>query len=429
MEKIVINGGQPLYGDIEVSGAKNAAVAVVYACLLVKEKIVLENIPPIVDIGVSLEILKSMGVKIKMLKKDVVEIDASEVQQGSSPAELVRRMRASYYLIGAELGRFGKASVDYPGGCDFGVRPIDQHIKAFTALGADVVVDNGRIEATTQNGLQGAEVFFDVVTVGATMNLMIAAACAEGTTVIENAAREPHIVDLANFLNSCGANIKGAGTGTIKIKGVKELHGCTYAIIPDMIEAGTYMIAAAATGGKMKIKNIIPKHLESVTAKLREMGVAVFEGDDYIIVGAVPELKRVNIRTLPYPGFPTDMQPQMCVLLCLANGVSLLSEGVWDNRFRYVEELKRMGANIKVDGKTAVVEGVEKFSPAKVRAVDLRAGAAMIIAGLATKGKTEIEDIHYIERGYDNIVGKLAAVGASIKKVVIPDENVFEIAN
>ncbi len=429
MEKIVINGGQPLYGDIEVSGAKNAAVAVVYACLLVKEKIVLENIPPIVDIGVSLEILKSMGVKIKMLKKDVVEIDASEVQQGSSPAELVRRMRASYYLIGAELGRFGKASVDYPGGCDFGVRPIDQHIKAFTALGADVVVDNGRIEATTQNGLQGAEVFFDVVTVGATMNLMIAAACAEGTTVIENAAREPHIVDLANFLNACGANIKGAGTGTIKIKGVKELHGCTYAIIPDMIEAGTYMIAAAATGGKMKIKNIIPKHLESVTAKLREMGVAVFEGDDYIIVGAVPELKRVNIRTLPYPGFPTDMQPQMCVLLCLANGVSLLNEGVWDNRFRYVEELKRMGANIKVDGKTAVVEGVEKFSPAKVRAVDLRAGAAMIIAGLATKGKTEIEDIHYIERGYDNVVGKLAAVGASIKKVVIPDENVFEIAN
>ena len=429
MEKIVINGGQPLYGDIDVSGAKNAAVAVVYACLLVKEKIVLENIPPIVDVSVSLEILKSMGVKVKMLKKDVVEIDATEVRQGSSPADLVRRMRASYYLIGAELGRFGKASVDYPGGCDFGVRPIDQHIKAFTALGADVVVDNGRIEATTQNGMQGTEVFFDVVTVGATMNLMIAAACAEGTTVIENAAREPHVVDLANFLNSCGANIKGAGTGTIKIKGVKELHGCTYAIIPDMIEAGTYMIAAAATGGKMKIKNIIPKHLESVTAKLREMGVAVSEGDDYIIVGAVPELKRVNIRTLPYPGFPTDMQPQMCVLLCLAKGVSLLNEGVWDSRFRYVEELKRMGANIKVDGKTAVVEGVERLSPAKVRAVDLRAGAAMIIAGLATKGKTEIEDIHFIERGYDNVVGKLAAVGASIKKVIIPDENVFEIAN
>lgn len=429
MEKIVINGGQPLYGDIEVSGAKNAAVAVIFACLLVKEKIVLENIPPILDVSVSLEILKSMGVKIKMLKKDVVEIDASEVQQGSSPAELVRRMRASYYLIGAELGRFGKASVDYPGGCDFGVRPIDQHIKAFTALGADVVVDNGRIEVSTQDGIQGTDVFFDVVTVGATMNLMIAAVCANGTTVIENAAREPHVVDLANFLNSCGANIKGAGTGTIKIKGVEELHGCTYAIIPDMIEAGTYMIAAAATGGKMRIGNVIPKHLESVTAKLKEMGVAVSEGDDYIIVSAVPELKRVNIRTLPYPGFPTDMQPQMCVLLCLARGVSLLNEGVWDSRFRYVEELKRMGANIKVDGKTAVVEGVEKLSHAKVRAVDLRAGAAMVIAGLATKGTTEIEDIHYIERGYDNIVGKLSAVGASIKKVVIPDENVFEIAN
>lgn len=429
MEKIVINGGQPLHGDIEVSGAKNAAVAVIFACLLVKEKIVLENIPPILDVSVSLEILRSMGVKVKMLKKDVVEIDASNVVQGSSPAELVRRMRASYYLIGAELGRFGKASVDYPGGCDFGVRPIDQHIKAFTSLGADVVVDNGRIEVSTVNGIQGTEVFFDVVTVGATMNLMIAAVCANGTTVIENAAREPHVVDLANFLNSCGANIKGAGTGTIKIKGVEELHGCTYAIIPDMIEAGTYMIAAAATGGKMKISNVIPKHLESVTAKLKEMGVAVSEGDDYIIVSAVPELKRVNIRTLPYPGFPTDMQPQMCVLLCLAKGVSLLNEGVWDSRFRYVEELKRMGANIKVDGKTAVVEGVEKLSNAKVRAVDLRAGAAMVIAGLATKGTTEIEDIHYIERGYDNIVGKLSAVGASIKKVVIPDENVFDMAN
>lgn len=429
MEKIVINGGLPLHGDIEVSGAKNAAVAVIFACLLVKEKIVLENIPPILDVSVSLEILKSMGVKVRMLKRDVVEIDATNVQQGSSPAELVRRMRASYYLIGAELGRFGKASVDYPGGCDFGVRPIDQHIKAFSALGADVEVDNGRIEVTTENGVQGADVFFDVVTVGATMNLMIAAVCAEGTTVIENAAREPHVVDLANFLNSCGANIKGAGTGTIKIKGVSELHGCTYAIIPDMIEAGTYMIAAAATGGKLKIKNIIPKHLESITAKLKEMGVAVNEGDDYVIVCAVPELKRVNIKTLPYPGFPTDMQPQMCVLLCLAKGVSLLNEGVWDNRFRYVEELKRMGANIKVDGKTAIVEGVKSLSNAKVRAVDLRAGAAMIIAGLATEGKTEIEDIHFIERGYDNVVSKLAAVGASIKRVVVPDDALYEIAN
>ncbi len=429
MDKIVINGGQPLYGDIDVSGAKNAAVAVIFACLLVKEKIVLENIPPIVDVSVSLEILKSMGVKVKLLKRDVVEIDASEVRQGQSPAELVRRMRASYYLIGAELGRFGRASVDYPGGCDFGVRPIDQHIKAFTSLGADVEVDNGRIEVTTTDGIKGTDVFFDVVTVGATMNLMIAAVCADGTTVIENAAREPHVVDLANFLNSCGANIRGAGTGTIKIVGTKELHGCTYAIIPDMIEAGTYMIAAAATGGKMKIKNVIPKHLESITAKLKEMGVAVSEGDDYVIVSSVPELKRINIKTLPYPGFPTDMQPQMCVLLCLAKGVSLLNEGVWDSRFRYVEELKRMGANIKVDGKTAVVEGVGKLSNAKVRAVDLRAGAAMIIAGLATAGRTEIEDIHFIERGYDNVVGKLAAVGASIKKVHVPDEIVFEKAN
>ncbi|MBE6573961.1 MAG: UDP-N-acetylglucosamine 1-carboxyvinyltransferase [Ruminococcaceae bacterium] len=429
MDKIVINGGKPLYGDIEVSGAKNAAVAVIYACLLVKEKIVLENIPPILDVSVSLEVLRSMGAKVRMLKKDVVEIDATEAVQGSSPAELVRRMRASYYLIGAELGRYGKASVDYPGGCDFGVRPIDQHIKAFEALGAKVEVDNGRIEVDCEGGAKGANVFFDVVTVGGTMNLMIAAACAKGTTIIENAAREPHIVDLANFLNTCGANIKGAGTDTIKIKGVEELHGCTYAIIPDMIEAGTYMIAAAATGGKMKITNVIPKHLESITAKLKEMGVEVSEGDDYVMVSAARSLKRINIKTLPYPGFPTDMQPQMCVLLCLAKGVSLLNEGVWDNRFRYVEELKRMGANIKVDGKTAIVEGVDKLSNAKVRAVDLRAGAAMIIAGLATPGKTEIEDIHFIERGYDNVVGKLEAVGASIKKVYVPDDISFEKAN
>ncbi|MBR5514633.1 MAG: UDP-N-acetylglucosamine 1-carboxyvinyltransferase [Clostridia bacterium] len=429
MDKIVINGGNPLYGDIEVSGAKNAAVAVIYACLLVKEKIVLENIPPILDVSVSLEVLRSMGAKVKMLKKDVVEIDATDAVQGSSPAELVRRMRASYYLIGAELGRYKCASVDYPGGCDFGVRPIDQHIKAFTALGSEVEVDNGRIEVKAENGVNGANVFFDVVTVGGTMNLMIAAACANGTTIIENAAREPHVVDLANFLNTCGANIKGAGTDTIKIKGVEELHGCTYAIIPDMIEAGTYMIAAAATGGKLKITNVIPKHLESITAKLKEMGVAVSEGDDYVLVSAAPELKRINIKTLPYPGFPTDMQPQMCVLLCLAKGVSLLNEGVWDNRFRYVEELKRMSANIKVDGKTAIVEGIPKLSPAKVRAVDLRAGAAMVIAGLATNGKTEIEDIHFIERGYDNIVGKLAAVGACIKKVYIPEEISYEKAN
>lgn len=429
MEKIVINGGKPLYGNIEVSGAKNAAVAVIFACLLTKEKITLENIPPILDVTVSLEILKSMGVKIKMLKRDVIEIDASEANQGTSPDDLVRRMRASYYLIGAELGRFKKASVGYPGGCDFGVRPIDQHIKAFSALGADVDIANNRVEVVTKNGLKGANVFFDVVTVGATMNLIISSVLADGVTVIENAAREPHVVDLANFLNTCGANIKGAGTDTIKITGVPELHGCTYAIIPDMIEAGTYMIAAAASGGKVKISNVIPKHLDSISAKLTEMGVVVTEGDDYVTVCATDTLKKVNIKTLPYPGFPTDMQPQMCVLLCLADGVSILNEGVWDNRFRYVEELKRMGANIKVDGKSAVVEGIGCLSCAKVRAVDLRAGAAMVIAGLATKGKTEIEDIQYIMRGYDNIVGKLSNIGADIKKVIIPDDVSYEAAN
>ena len=331
--------------------------------------------------------------------------------------ELVRKIRASYYLLGAEVGRYGKAYVGVPGGCDFGSRPIDQHIKGFEALGCTVRTDSNYVEISAPQGLKGSSIFFDLVSVGATINVMLASVCAPGVTVIENAAREPHIVDVANFLNTCGAQISGAGTDAIKIKGVEALHGCTYAIIPDMIEAGTYMIAAAATGGSVKITNVIPRHLESITAKLCEMGVDVLEGDDYVVVTRTGGLTRVNVKTQPYPGFPTDMQPQMAVLMCLAEGISNLNESVYDNRFRYTEELLRMGARIKVDGKTAIIEGRTALRPARVRAVDLRAGAAMVIAGLATAGESEIDNIHLIERGYDDLVGKFRRCGADIEKI------------
>ncbi len=429
MENIVINGGNELNGTIEVSGMKNAAVAVILSCLLIKDKCTLENLPDISDVRTSFKILESMGAIVKRHSPTVISVDCTHCKCGTSPYDLVRKMRASYYLIGAELGRFHRASVGCPGGCDFGIRPIDQHIKGFESLGAKVSVEGGYVEAVAENGVIGNQVYFDGVSVGATMNVIIAAVMAKGTTVIENAAREPHIVDLANFLNTCGANITGAGTDVIKIKGVQSLHGCTYAIIPDMIEAGTYMIAAAATGGCLKINNVIPKHLESITAKLEEMGVTVEEDDDSVTVSRSGPLSRVNIKTLPYPGFPTDMNPQMCVLLCLAEGTSYLTEGVWDTRFRYVEELKRMGANIKVDGKIAIVEGGAPLSAAPVRAVDLRAGAAVIIAGLVAPGRTVIDDIYHIKRGYDDIVGKLRAVGADIKEVFIPDDLPYEKAN
>ena len=429
MENIVINGGNRLFGEIEVSGMKNAAVAVILSCLLVKDTCTIENLPNISDVRASFDILESMGAVVKRLSPSTIQVNCTRCKCGTSPYELVRKMRASYYLIGAELGRFHRASVGCPGGCDFGIRPIDQHIKGFEALGAKVNVEGGYVEAFAENGMIGNQVYFDGVSVGATMNIIIAATLAKGTTVIENAAREPHIVDLANFLNTCGAEITGAGTDVIKIKGVESLHGCTYAIIPDMIEAGTFMIAAAATGGHLRINNVIPKHLESITAKLEEMGVTVEELDDAVIVCREGELTSVNIKTMPYPGFPTDMNPQMCALLCLASGTSRLSESVWDTRFRYVEELKRMGANIKVDGKVAVVEGPVNFSAAPVRAVDLRAGAAVIIAGLAAKGRTVIDDIYHIKRGYEDIVGKLSAVGANIKEVHTPDPVPYEKAN
>ncbi|MBR5314022.1 MAG: UDP-N-acetylglucosamine 1-carboxyvinyltransferase, partial [Clostridia bacterium] len=411
MEKLIINGGKPLFGDIEVSGMKNAALPVILATILVDDKCVIENIPNVSDVALAFEIIQSMGGSVRRINKTTAEIDTRGVSAGVAPYELVRKMRGSYYIVGAELGRFGRGKVGLPGGCDLGVRPIDQHIKGFEALGAEVSIEGGCIEAVAEKGLTGSNIYFDAVTVGGTLNVMIAATRAKGVTIIENAAREPHIVDLANFLNTCGAKISGAGTDTIKITGVEKLSGCTYAIIPDMIEAGTFMIAAAVTGGKLNIRNVIPKHLESISAKMEEMGITVEEYDDYVTVYCKKEkLQRINLKTLPYPGFPTDMGPQMCVLMCQAHGVSLLNEGIFSNRFRYVDELRRMGACIKVDDRTAIIEGGQPLSAANLRAVDLRAGAAVVLAGLIASGRTEIEDIYHIERGYDNLVEKLRGV-------------------
>ncbi len=423
MDKIVISGNKPLYGTIDVSGMKNAALPILYATVLVGGKFTIENLPDVNDIKLTLEILELLGAPCKR-EGSTVTIDTTELDRDADiPLSLVKKMRASYYLIGAELGRYQKAHVGYPGGCDFGTRPIDQHLKGFRALGATITQNEGYIDASAADGLVGTSVFFDVVSVGATVNVILAATRAEGLTIIENAAREPHIVDLANFLNTCGAHITGAGTDTIKIRGEKELHGCTYDIIPDMIEAGTYMVAAAAAGGRVTVRNIIPKHMESVTAKLIEMGVTVNVEDESVEIIRDPEtvLSRVMVKAVPYPGFPTDMQPQICALVCSARGTSYISEGVWDNRFRYVEELVRMGAHIVVEGKTAIVEGGARLSGTQVSAVDLRGGAAVVIAALATDGVTVIDNISLIERGYDDIVGKLAGVGADIRRVSFPD--------
>jgi len=424
MDKYLVTGGKPLCGEIAVSGMKNAAVPIVLASILTEDKCVIENLPDISDVTISLKILEEMGATVRYINKNTVEINTAFVKL-DTPSELVRKMRASYYLLGAELGRFNRAYVGCPGGCDFGPRPIDQHIKGFEALGATVKVDGGYIEAVADDGLTGASIYMDVVTVGGTINTMLAAVKADGVTIIENAAHEPHIVDTANFLNACGADISGAGTDVIKIRGVKNLHGVTYAIIPDMIEAGTYMILAAATNGKLKITNVIPKHLDSITAKLAEMGVKVIEEDESLTVYRGGPLSKVNIKTLPYPGFPTDMNPQMCVLLCLANGTSILNEGVWESRFRYVEELKRMGAKIKVDGRIATVEGIETLTPATVRAVDLRAGVAMVIAALVADGTTVIDEIYHVQRGYESLVEKLKSIGADIKLISSPDASMY----
>ena len=427
MTKYVIRGGKPLYGEIDISGAKNAAVAIIPAALLVDGVCRIENIPQISDVTMILNILQELGADVRTVNRTTVDIDCSHIRNARVPNELARKIRASYYLIGALLGRFGSAQVPPPGGCHLGDRPIDQHIKGFVAMGAEVDVRGGFVNAWVKDGkrLSGAQVYLDIVSVGATMNIMLAATLAEGTTVIENAAKEPHIVDLANFLNSMGARIMGAGTDVIKIKGVDRLNGGTYSIIPDQIEAGTYMAAVAATGGEVLIKNVIPKHLECITAKLVETGVEVEERDDAVLVRRDPSVRltRTNIKTLPYPGFPTDMQPQMAVVLSLAEGTSIVTEGVWDNRYRYVDEIRRMGAQFQVDGKVAVIEGVDHLTGAPVRACDLRAGAAMVIAGLAAQGVTEVDCIHYIERGYEDIVRKLSGVGADIRVVVTPDED------
>ena len=424
MTKYVIRGGKPLFGEVEISGAKNAAVAIIPAALMVDGVCRIENIPQISDTDMLLTILKELGAKIRFINKSTIEIDCTNVRYQDAPYDLMRKIRASYYLIGAMLGRFGSAKTTMPGGCNFGVRPIDQHIKGMTALGADVDVKNGFVYADARDGrLHGARIYLDKVSVGATMNIMLAAALAQGRTIIENAAREPHIVDLANFLNSMGANIRGAGTDTIKIRGVERLTGGSYAIIPDQIEAGTYMAAVAAAGGQVLVKNIIPKHMDCITAKLVEMGVEVEEKEDTLLVRRTNRLQKTNIKTLPYPGFPTDMQPQITACLSLAEGTSLVTEGVWSSRYRYVDELKRMGANIQVDDKTAVVEGVDHLTGAPIQAYDLRAGAALVIAALAAQGRSEISNVQYIERGYEDIVSKLRALGADIRAVDEPEES------
>ena len=423
MTKYVIEGGRPLYGSIEISGAKNAAVAILPAALLVDGPCRIENIPQISDVTLILQILRELGASVRTINRTTVEIDCSMVRNQPVPYELARKIRASYYLIGALLGRFGKAEVPPPGGCDLGGRPIDQHIKGFVAMGAQVEVQGGMIRAQAKGGrLTGGPVYLDMVSVGATMNIMLSAVRAAGNTVIENAAKEPHIVDLANFLNSMGADIMGAGTDVIKIRGVDHLRGGSYSIIPDQIEAGTYMAAVTAAGGEVLIKNVIPKHLDCITAKLAEMGAEIEEHDDAVLIRRTGPIHRTNIKTMPYPGFPTDMQSQIAAALCLAQGTSVITEGVWDNRYRYVDELRRMGAQIQVDGKVAVIEGVDHLTGAPVRACDLRAGAAMIIAGLAARGRTEVDHIYHIERGYEDIVRKLSAVGADIRLVNEPDE-------
>lgn len=415
MNKYIIHGGRPLMGEVTISGAKNAAVAIIPAALLVDGVCRIENIPQISDVTLLFSILEELGARVRVLNRHTVEIDSRHVHSTQPSFELVRRIRASYYLLGALLGRFGKATVAMPGGCNFGVRPIDQHIKGMTAMGANVEVKNGFVYADTPDGrLHGAKVYLDKVSVGATMNIIIAATLARGRTVIENAAREPHIVDLANFLNSMGADIRGAGTDSIRIQGVERLHGGTYGVIPDQIEAGTYMTACAAAGGEVRLANVIPRHLECISAKLREMGVTVVEGGDSVLVRSNGRLRHTNVKTQPYPGFPTDMQPQISVALCLADGTSVVTEGVYDNRYKYIQELSRMGADAQVDGCTAIINGVEGLHGAEVRACDLRAGAAVVIAGLCAAGETVVTDIRFIERGYENFVGKLRSIGADI---------------
>ena len=420
MEKLVIKGNTRLNGEVTISGAKNAAVAIIPACLLINATCRLENLPVIKDVKLYLDILKNLGASVTYVDNNTVDIDCTNVSSYEPNEDMTRKMRGSSYLIGALLGRSGHCIIPPPGGCDFGTRPIDQHIKGFEALGAEVKISYGKIHAHT-DGLKGANVYFDLITVGATINVILGAVTADGITIIENAAKEPHIVDLANFLNAMGANIRGAGTDTIKIKGVPELHGGAYSIIPDQIEAGTFMIAAAATRGDVTLCNVIPRHLEPISAKLIEAGAKIEEFDDKVRI-YVPEnttFKKISFIALPYPGYPTDMQPQMVTFLSTVSGVSSARDGVWDDRFRYVDELKLMGANIRVEGNLALIEGVNHLMGATVRATDLRAGAAMIIAGLMADGVTEVTDIYHIDRGYENFEEKFIHLGADIKRVQV----------
>ena len=418
-EKLRIYGGHRLEGTVVVNGGKNAALAIIPAALLCNEPCTIENLPQVSDTFALESILRELGAKVE-LNGSTMTIDPRGVNSTFVPEAHARRLRASYYFVGTLLACFGKAEVSYPGGCTIGNRPIDQHIKGFEALGATVTTDYGFINATSEE-MFGSHIYLDVVSVGATVNIMLAAVRAKGLTILENAAKEPHIVDLANFLNSMGADIRGAGTDVIKIHGVDLMHGTTYPIIPDQIEAGTYMTMTAAAGGEVLIKNVIPKHLEAITDKLIQAGCEIEEYDDSILVRRTGKLVKTNVKTLPHPGFPTDMQPQMTTLLAIAQGTSIVTEGVWDNRFKYVDELHRMGAKIQVDGKVAVVEGVEQLSGAHVKALDLRAGVALVQAALSAKGTSEIEDIHWVERGYEDLVGKLQGLGADIRKVTIPD--------
>lgn len=423
MEKMVILGGAKLCGKVEISGAKNSAVAILAAAMMVKDKCLIENVPHVSDIDMLMNIIRSLGGKVEFTGKSDVEIDCTNLTGFEAPYEIVRKIRASSYLMGALLGRFHRAKVALPGGCDFGVRPIDQHIKGFKAMGAEVNIEYGLVDIKADR-LIGDTVYLDVVSVGATINIMLAAALAEGTTVIESAAKEPHIVDIANFLNCMGANIKGAGTDVIRIKGVPELHGGSYSVIPDQIEAGTFMLAAAATHGNVIIDNIIPKHMESLSAKLEEMGVGIEEYDEAIrVFSKSDELKPANVKTQPYPGFPTDLQPQMLTLMTAAKGTCIMTENVWDNRYKYVDELNRMGTNVSVDGRIAVVEGGSKLTGSPVSATDLRAGAALVIAGLMANGVTEIYNLKYIDRGYESFEEKLRGIGAQITRRTIQDED------
>ena len=416
MEQFIMKGGNPLVGEVTISGAKNAALGILAASILTDEDVLIENLPDVRDINVFLEAVSEIGAMVDRIDRHTVRINAKGIHAIHVDDEYIRRIRASYYFIGALLGKYKSAQVPLPGGCNIGSRPIDQHLKGFRALGAKVQVENGAVLAHAID-LVGTHIYLDMVSVGATINIMMAASMASGRTIIENAAREPHVVDVANFLNSMGANIKGAGTDVIRIKGVEKLHRTEYSIIPDQIEAGTFMFAAAATGGDVTVKNVIPKHLEATTAKLEEIGCEVEEFDDAVRVRAGKRLHRTHVKTLPYPGYPTDMQPQIAVTLALAEGTSIVTESIFENRFKYADELSRMGACIKVEGNSAIIDGVKKLTGARVSAPDLRAGAALVIAGLAADGITVVDDIVYIQRGYENFEEKLRSLGAEIEKV------------